>query len=88
MTPELEPPLLTSTPHQREDVSASTDLTCIAPLHAPGLEPYVRRHQPQDSNPMFDDTSHEFATMTSQLNRTLTPISKIEQCCWILFNFF
>ncbi|GFX86613.1 hypothetical protein TNCV_462331 [Trichonephila clavipes] len=32
-TPELAP-LLTTTPHQREDVSQlSTDLTCIAALH-------------------------------------------------------
>ncbi|GFV42702.1 hypothetical protein TNCV_840571 [Trichonephila clavipes] len=29
--PELAPPLLTTTPHQREDVS--TDITCIAALH-------------------------------------------------------
>ncbi|GFV40152.1 hypothetical protein TNCV_3953491 [Trichonephila clavipes] len=37
-TPELAPPLLTTTPYQREDVfDLSTDLTCIAPLHTTGL---------------------------------------------------
>ncbi|GFV48153.1 uncharacterized protein TNCV_3554321 [Trichonephila clavipes] len=33
MTPELAPPLLTATPHQREDVSALDRLTCIAAVH-------------------------------------------------------
>ncbi|GFT16039.1 hypothetical protein TNCV_3315781 [Trichonephila clavipes] len=34
-TPEMAPPLLTTTPHQREDVS--THLTCIAALHCGSL---------------------------------------------------
>ncbi|GFU81817.1 uncharacterized protein TNCV_3380771, partial [Trichonephila clavipes] len=46
-TPELAPPLLTTTPHQREDVSASTDLTCIAALRrvfsGTGLEPVTKQ---------------------------------------------
>ncbi|GFV48820.1 endonuclease-reverse transcriptase [Trichonephila clavipes] len=36
-TPELAPPLLTTTPHQRETFQLSTDLTCIAALHGNGL---------------------------------------------------
>ncbi|GFT49226.1 uncharacterized protein TNCV_4582391 [Trichonephila clavipes] len=35
-TPELAPPLLTTTPHQRRRFS-STDLTCIAALHGGSL---------------------------------------------------
>ncbi|GFT60975.1 hypothetical protein TNCV_3454211 [Trichonephila clavipes] len=31
-TPELAPSLLTTIPYQREDILASTELTCIAPL--------------------------------------------------------
>ncbi|GFV05765.1 hypothetical protein TNCV_1129881 [Trichonephila clavipes] len=36
--------LLTTTPHQREDVSALTDLTCIAALHGGSLVYWDRTH--------------------------------------------
>ncbi|GFW62675.1 hypothetical protein TNCV_2624381 [Trichonephila clavipes] len=37
MTSELAPPLLTTTPHQREDFQLSTDLACIAAQHGGAL---------------------------------------------------
>ncbi|GFV16398.1 hypothetical protein TNCV_1525441 [Trichonephila clavipes] len=43
MIPELTPFLQTSTPHQREDVLAPTDLTCIGTLYKADLQRYQAR---------------------------------------------
>ncbi|GFW31597.1 hypothetical protein TNCV_4420301 [Trichonephila clavipes] len=37
MTPELTPPLLTTTPHQREEASALDRFRCIVALHGGSL---------------------------------------------------
>ncbi|GFV56251.1 hypothetical protein TNCV_106081 [Trichonephila clavipes] len=54
-TPQLAPPFLTSTPHQREDVLASTYLTCIGLLCTVAFQQHKAR------------TCHESVTFTIRL---------------------